>query len=80
MKIRKPSPGEIWYHAQEGAHFLVAGADRTHAVVCQVAIRRDGHPVAHPRGRKADRVLVRDFTNGLYEYIGTAKAVATSGR
>ncbi|MFE3583744.1 hypothetical protein [Streptomyces vinaceus] len=80
MNTPKPAAGQIWYDTEEGTHVLLAGADRTHAAACRVAIRRNGQPIAHPRGRKAERILVRDFTNGQYEYVVTAKAVASDGR
>ncbi|MEU3903255.1 hypothetical protein AB0F20_05500 [Streptomyces goshikiensis] len=79
MKTPKITAGQIWYQAETGDHFLVAGADRTHVVVCQVAVRRDGHPVAHPRGRKADRILARDFDGQLFEYVTTATAAPKAG-
>ncbi|MEV6580193.1 hypothetical protein AB0M92_18745 [Streptomyces sp. NPDC051582] len=68
-----PAAGEIWM-TEQGAYVLVAGADRTHAVTCPVAILPDGSVVAHPRGRKAGQVLLASFSSGPYRYVSVAKA------
>lgn len=72
-KPLKPVAGDIWL-TDRGGYVLVAGADRSHAVVCPVAVRPDGSVVAHPRGRKADRILLTAFSRGPYRYVGAAKA------
>lgn len=72
MTASKPAPGDIWKSA-DGGHVLVAGMDGSHVVVCSVAVR-EGHVVAHPRGRKAVRVLSTAFSGGVYRYAGVAKA------
>lgn len=67
-----PTAGDVWL-TEEGTYVLVAGADRTHAVTCPVALRPDGSVVAHPRGRKAEQVLLSWFSQGPYRYVGVAK-------
>jgi len=67
-----PTAGEIWL-TEQGSYVLIAGADRTHAVTCPVAIRPDGSVVAHPRGRKAEQVLLTAFSQGPYRFVGVAK-------
>jgi len=66
-----PAPGEIWQTA-DGTHALVAGVDGSHVVACSVAVWPDGTVTAHPRGRKAERVLLPEFRRGRF----VAKAVA----
>lgn len=70
-KTLKPAPGDIW-QTDGGGHVLVAGFDGIHVTVCSVAVRPDGSVVAHPRGRKAEQVLLPAFLRG--RYVGVAKA------
>lgn len=75
----KPLPGDLWLD-RLGGYLLVAGVGRTHGVVCPVAVRPDGSVVAHPRGRKAQQVLLAAFSRGPYRYAGVAKARTTVAR
>lgn len=68
--IPKPIPGDIW-QTDQGGYVLVAGFDGSHVTVCPVAVR-SGVVVAHPRGRKAEQVLLPAFLRG--RYVGVAKA------
>lgn len=77
--IPKPTPGDIW-QTDQGSYVLVAGVDSSHVTVCSIAIRQDDTVVAHPRGRKADRLLRTVFSRGLYEYVGVAKAPKAVGK
>jgi hypothetical protein len=69
----KPLPGDVWL-TDLGGYVLVVGVDGSHVVTCPVAVRPDGSVVAHPRGRKAERILLTAFSRGLYRYAGVAKA------
>ncbi|MFD5678618.1 hypothetical protein, partial [Streptomyces sp. NPDC127040] len=64
MTTPKPGAGQIWQNQLTGQHVLVAHADQGHAVTCPVKLRADGHPVSHPRGQKAERVLTSWFGTG----------------
>ncbi|MFD4912787.1 hypothetical protein ACFWNR_06140 [Streptomyces virginiae] len=73
MNTPNPIPGDIW-QTDQGGYVLVAGVDSSHVTVCSVAVRRDDTVVAHPRGRKAERLLRTVFSRGQYRYRGVAKA------
>ncbi|MCY0916969.1 hypothetical protein OS965_02110 [Streptomyces sp. H27-G5] len=75
-KTPKPAPGDIW-ETSDGGLVLVAGMDGSHVTFCSVAIRRDGSVVAHPRGRKAERVLLPKFACGRYVGVAKARTVAS---